>query len=119
MSIFQILSNVKHNGDNLTAGNFFEGELAEFAHLVKDGVLRIMEGAKNLEHAAEIAQKESEVAQQAAAEAEQTQPQNTWESKKPEATPSADETADKPLAPGQVGQGDQPPAPAADAGANL
>lgn len=87
--IFQALSNLRHNGVDYAKGDFFEGLLAEFAHLVKDGALRIMHRATSIEHAKEM------VSDQTAAAAETVkpatvEPKNTWGPKEDTVTKPAD-----------------------------
>lgn len=129
-TIFLALGNLKHDGNVIKAGEVFEGELTTFQHLVTDGVLRVVEGATSLEHAAEIIQ--GEVAAGAAkAESEKAAaPANTWgpaedkpaevaattetttEETKPEETASTESTTISTGEAPAVGTGDV--APAAD-----
>lgn len=57
--IFQVLTNIKHNGEIFPVGKFFEGEKGEFIVLVKDGALKMIEGAKTIEQAKKIISSES------------------------------------------------------------
>ena len=117
MTIFQVLSNLNHNGHLYIKGAFFEAEESEFKALVTDGVLRVMEGANSMAHAVEIAADEVAQAAKIAEESALAQPENTW-GPKPELPPAPEaapeNTENKELAPGAVGQGDQPPAGAGD-----
>ena len=134
--IFYVLSNIRHNSTTYAQGTFIEGVLAEFGELVKDGALRIVEGATSVEHAAEIVASESAEAAKAiqAAQAKAAS-ENTWGPKEaPVTAPETEtttteetttetteeaqkvETTETEKAP-EVGQGDQPPA--GDAGDNL
>lgn len=77
MNILQVLSDLKHNGTLHKAGTFLEAEAGQFEDLVKQGILKVIEGAENVEEAAKIvladAQKTAAVAAEASKEAE-----NTW-----------------------------------------
>ena len=122
--IFQVLSNLKHNDEVRSAGSFFEEELKNFEHLVVDGVLRVVSGAKTIAEAMDIVASEAAKQETEAAKEASVEPENTWGPKKDEVPASAstdaqpdpevtDETKDSTL--GQVGQGDLPPdAPAGD-----
>ena len=115
--IYQILSNLKHNGEQMLTGGFFEGETKEFEHLVTDGVLRSFPGVKTIEDAKKIVISEKEKPE----EVEETEPntwaptpgaENTWGGKKPEDIPEAPKDGvDAPVEPvvGEVGTGDLPP----------
>lgn len=76
MSIFHVVSNLNHNGTIHKKGSFFEGEVSEFESVISIGVLKVVEGAKDLEHAAKIIAEEA--TKQEVASAEVKEPQNTW-----------------------------------------
>ena len=116
--IFQVLSNIKHNGDLLAAGTFLEGELSEFGQLVESKVLRVMEGAKSLAHAVEMAAADAEA--KASQTASEEAAPNTWgpkaeapeapkEPEKPAAPAAEQAAATDGLKPGEVGAGDVAP----------
>lgn len=128
MAFIEVLSNLKHNGDNLVKGTVIEAEATQFGALFQEGVLRVIEGAESLAGAIAIAANDAKVKLELAQAAlEQEAQDDTWAAKKEEAetvTPSApadgaeakETTGTAPI----VGQGDQEPAaPTADAGANL
>lgn len=129
MPIFQVRSNLNHNGEPKKAGSFFEGALESFTHLVKDGVLCVIEGATSLEHAAQIVADEVAKAAEKATDDVAVEPQNTWgpqpdkpeESKTPVVPPAPSEDLPKPPAPTVNEQSSNvPPAPVIDpAGDNL
>ena len=127
MSIFQTISNLNFGGTLHNAGSFFEGELEQYEALVKDGVLRVIEGAESVEHAIKLA--EEEIASAPTPE-EVKAPENTWgpkpdptdeEVKEPEVLATTDQKEAKvdTTAPGTVGQGDVAPAIDPTAGDNL
>lgn len=91
MSIFQALSNLNHDGNVYIKGSVFEAEGVQFEQLVKEKVLKIVEGARDLAHAAEIVASQIE-AEIAATEQAEKKPENTWEAK-PDPKP---EDANKP-----------------------
>ena len=103
MNIFQVISNISHNGNRLNVGDIFEAELAEFEHLVKSGALKIINGVESVEEAkAQVEPEKSETSEKSEAPEDQ---QNTWgpkkdEAKAPETAPEnasdakTDETAD-------------------------
>ena len=118
-AFFKVLSNIKHSGENLTTGTVFEGPMKEFEQLVEAGALKVIEGAKDLAHAIELAAKETEAAlDEAEKEIESSEAANTWGPKKDEEIQAPDltgqtsepvKTEKEVVAPGQVGTGDLPP----------
>lgn len=80
MPIFQVISNIRHNGENLTPGQFIEAELATFEHLVKDEVMRLFHGATSVKEAQDIVAQEKQDAEAAQVQADAPAPaqQNTW-----------------------------------------
>lgn len=74
--ILYVLSNLKHNATQYTQGSFITGALSEFEALVKDGVLRVVEGATSEEEAAKIIADETEAAKEKGAAV--VSPKNTW-----------------------------------------
>lgn len=82
MSFLKVLSNLSHNGTFHAAGTFIEAELEEFAHLVADGVLRVVEAESigEAENAVEPTPEPEAVAQ------------NTWE-----AAPDAPDSVEAPV----------------------
>lgn len=121
-NIFQVLSNLNHNGERMAAGTFFEGEYGEFAVLVNDKVVRCFEEGVTIAEAREIVESEAQENEDESSEA--VKPKNTWEAQ-PDvqpAAPQAEEAKEKEetTATGQdnatggevapiVGSGDQPP----------
>lgn len=75
MANFEVLQNIKHDGTLYKIGDFIEGEIEQFAHLVKDSILR-MKGEQTATAPVEA----------------KAEPQNTWEAKK-------EETVAAPVAP--------------------
>jgi hypothetical protein len=73
---FLVVSALKHNDTLHRVGTVIEGSLGDFETLVIDGVLKLIEGAKNLAHAEKI------VAANAVASIEadvaEVKPVNTW-----------------------------------------
>lgn len=124
MSIFHVLSNVRHNGTSYEKGAFVDGDISEFGQLVAMGVLAEVDAA-SADEAAVVVALESEQKAVETATVEAAKPANTWgparvEPENPETkqeTPEigsgdaeAPETTDVPLpAPGEVGAGDLPP----------
>lgn len=99
MNIFQVKSNINHNGTKLTVGEFFEAELAEFQHLVKDGALRLFSDVTSIDDAKALVEKEKDAAQADSAPESAPEAQNTWGPKKDDPAVPADESAkvdDKP-----------------------
>ena len=118
--IFKVLSNLKHNGDLMETGHFFEGKLEEFAHLVTDKVLRAFHDVKSVEEAKKIVgdeeAKEKEALENAPVIVDTWKPSegdNTWGPKtldtksEEDVTPEEEKVEEVPL--GQVGKGDVPP----------
>lgn len=133
---FLVLSNLKHDGGLFEKGSILEAAEGAFEGLVKSGILRLVEGAKSIEHAAELAA--AEVTAAAAKAGAVAKPKDTWAAspEKPvavaaevaETAPAATEDAQKPAEEAQaaetteaekpvVGEGDV--APAATEGADL
>lgn len=129
--IFLALSNIKFNSEAIKAGDVFEGDTETFEGLVKDGVVRIVEGAENLEQAADIVRKEVAEKSAAAATAVANAPKDTWapSPEKPAETTTETVSAETKVEdnnstasttipatePQEVGKGDLPPAPGTDA----
>lgn len=115
MSIFQVLSNIRHSGTDYLTGSFFEATVEEFAHLVSGGALRIIDGATSVQEASDMVAKEMADAQMKAEQAVAVQPPDTWApSPEPETTPvSPESSAPAPEATQPVntaiGAGDMPP----------
>lgn len=132
-TFFKVVSNLKHNGENFPKDSFMEGELEQLGHLVKDGVLLVVEGAESVEDAKVLF--EAGLPSEPVAEVPAVEGANTWEprkdpvvadvSKEEEVTPQVNSEANTGTpegekvegAPGVVGQGDLPPV--TDAGDNL
>lgn len=97
IKIYQVLSTLKYGDTIHKVGTFIESASAEYEALAKDKVLRVIEGAESIEHAAEIVA--GELAEKSAADASTSAkaPEDTWAPKKPEAAapeaPKAPETA--------------------------
>jgi len=90
MSIFQVLSRIKHNSTEYAPGEFLQGEYAEFKNLI-GGALRFFEGATSIEEAKSIVANES----QATVEAPVPAKPDTWApSPEKTAAPAAVEAAD-------------------------
>lgn len=74
MKIFEVLSNLNHNGTVYQAGQFIEGELKEFAQAIEGNVVKLVKGAKTTDEAI-VAKAEASVGtseQKAEPEAPQT-----------------------------------------------
>ena len=82
MSIFQVTTNISHNGNQLKIGEIFEAELAEFEHLVKSGALKLIEKAESVMEAKDIIEADKAVAPEKMEVA--VDEQNTWGPKKEE-----------------------------------
>lgn len=124
MSIFHVLSNVRHNGTSYEKGAFVDGDIAEFGQLVAMCVLAEVDAA-SVEEATVVVALESEQKAAETVTVEAAKPANTWgparvEPENPETkqeTPEIgsdeakeQETTDVPLpAPGEAGAGDLPP----------
>lgn len=79
MKIYKVLSNLKNGGTFHEVGTFVEDETEQLEHLVKEGVLVLIEGAENIGDAEILSKKiDKTKAQDDAAEAAKPQPQNTW-----------------------------------------
>ena len=145
-TFYKVLSTVKHDGETTTAGRFIEGEAARFGHLVKAGILKVIKGAENLQHAMEIDAAEMAAGGSASGGTAQPTQKNTWEAQpdapakaaddeKPAETTDASATTEKtaettteastetqtaaaPVVP-VVGTGDVAPVKAEDTGDNL
>jgi hypothetical protein len=76
-AIIQVLSNIKHNGEVLKAGDFIEREVAEFAQAIETGVMRVF-NVKTIDEAEAIVSKEVERAEKIVAP---EPPENTFEAK--------------------------------------
>lgn len=122
---FKVLSNLKHNGEDFKKDSIISGEMAQLEHLVKDGVLVVVEGAESLEDAKVLAN--TSITPEEAPEVPAAEPVNTWEAAKEpvvavvpkdeKISPEVNFEDNKaPEVPGVVGTGDLPPA---DAGDNL
>lgn len=127
--IFQVLSNLNHSGALYKTGDFVEAELEEFQHLVKDGVMRLIENAATIKDAIEMIGAENSRKSEQAADKPAPAPANTWEPAKADAANTSEETAKTDAAsastagqanieaektgnepgPGQVGTGDNAP----------
>lgn len=110
MTIFHVVSNLNYSGTIYKTGDFIENELAGFEDLVKDGVLRIVEGAETAAQAAQIIAAEAEAKLQNEASAEAKAPKDTWgpqPNKTPEELSAEKEAANK---------SDKPVSPTNDAG---
>lgn len=129
--VFQVLSNLKLGEELHEKGKLLVLEAEAFAHLVKDGVLKAVEGAKNVADAQKILDKES-ATEAAKPSQEAAKPANTWEAKpntKPEekkedtvgqtSTDGKVSEAPKETSTSQVGQGDVAPKLEDGAGDNL
>ena len=82
--IFQVVSNLKISGVFHQAGAFIEGEIEAFEVLVKDGVLRLMEDATDIESAQAIIDAEKKAAEEKAEQEKEEAPKDTWAATKPE-----------------------------------
>lgn len=80
---YQVLSNLKWDDTFHKAGSIIDGLESELEYLVKDKVLRHVDGATSIDHAHEIIATEAE--EKGAAQAAIKPPENTWEAK-PDAT---------------------------------
>jgi hypothetical protein len=124
-----VLKNLKHDGDLLEAGSLFEGAVEEFQQLIDMGVLKVIEGAKTLDEAAEMAKAQvAEIAEKVKSDALKSNHADVWKAKPnvppvvtpPVPAPEAQKT-DEASTTGQapvVGAGDLPPAPV-ETGDNL
>ena len=95
-TIFQVIKNIKHNGTYHNAGEFIEAEVGAFGELIELGFLKIIDGAKSIEHAQEIIASEKEqVGEQVNTEKEK-EPENTWGPKQDEDEEEKTDTDDAP-----------------------
>lgn len=96
--IYLALSNIKFDNEAIKGGDVFEGAAETFDGLVKDGIVRVVEGAESLEQAAEIVRSEVSQKSSAAAAAVANAPKDTWapSPEKTETTPPT-ETTEKPV----------------------
>lgn len=85
---------MKHNGVEYATGSFIEAEVAQFEQLINDGVLRVVDGAKTIEQAMELAGKE--VVNTVEEVAEIVENQDTWGAKP---DPVVTEEVKEPVAP--------------------
>ncbi len=98
--IFQVLSNLKHDGDLLVKGTLLEAPLYQFETLVREGVLRIVEGASNIAEAADILAKEAAQSIEEGTEPAAPAPQDTWApTKEPVVAPEVPKEPEAPQAP--------------------
>lgn len=75
--IYQVLSNLKFGDTIHKAGSIIEAKAEEYGYLVKDKVLREIEGAESVAHGVEIIAQEAE--DKGVQEAEKAvAPANTW-----------------------------------------
>ena len=75
---YKVLSALKHDGDLLAKGTFVASELPAFEDLAKQGILKLIEGAENLDHAMELDGEDTDET------AEEVKPKNTWGPTEPE-----------------------------------
>lgn len=92
-TFYLVLSNLNHNGETKKAGTIFEGESGQFTNLVSDGVLRVVEGASSLSHAAEIVAAEA-VKPEAEPVEEAAKPQDTWGPRPDPVVPASEPAGD-------------------------
>lgn len=109
MSIFHVLSNLKHNGQVFEKGTLFAGEENQHQDLVKIGVLAVIDGAETVEEAKEIIGVNAEQAKAPEAEAPKTTPQDTWGAQ-PDTVPEAPKEPVAPISP-ESGSNEQVEAP--------
>lgn len=106
-TIFHVLSNLNHSGDIYKKGEFMEADLDTFKHLVTDGVLRVVEGAKTIKEASKIIEREQVKAEEIRSAV--VAPRNTWGPQKDEEEVPEKEDVIDDIPPGEVGKGDVPP----------
>jgi hypothetical protein len=87
--IFQVISDLNLGGDLKKAGDFLEIEIDKVADLVDMGVLKVIEGANNVDEAVQKVKEEADAKIQEAEIAAEAAPKNTWEATKPDATADA------------------------------
>ena len=75
MTIFKVISNIKHNGTDFTKGSFIAEEFVGSQVLVNDGVLKVIEGAETIEEAKAI---DAETQAIVESEEEVVEPKDTW-----------------------------------------
>jgi hypothetical protein len=79
--IYQVLSNIRHNGQDIKTGSFIDStEITGVETLLAEGIILEIDGATTKEDAKEIV--ESTVASQKDAEEETAAPTNTWGARK-------------------------------------
>lgn len=102
---YQVLSQLKFGDTVHKVGAFIEGAEHEYGPLVKDKVLRMIEGAKSAAHAAEIVAQEVADSAQKEQETAAKAPQDTWGPQSDNKPAPVPETA--PVGAGEASGGDQ------------
>lgn len=102
--IFQVVSDLKLDSGLKKAGDFIQAEVGSFADLVDLGVLRLIEGAKNVDEAVQHVKDEIDAKVQETELEAEMKPKNTWEAAKPEA--DAAPTEEKPVVAADAGAAD-------------
>lgn len=103
--IYQVQSNVRHNGDSYVKGTLLSSD-ESFDQLVSDGLFKVIEGAETIEEAKKIVEEEKELESMENESGDVAQA-NTWEpqkeSKPEESTEPKNETAEKKESKGFLG----------------
>lgn len=103
-AIFQVLSNLNHNGVIYKTGQFIEHEVGAFATLMEDNVVKVITGATTVEEAEKIVADGMQADAEANASEEAPKEQNTWQAEpdqKPEVAagaPAGDQTTGEQVA---------------------
>lgn len=93
--IFVAIDNIKHGDQFLKAGTVFQGVVSEFAQLIEDGAIRLLDEARDIAHGVEIIAAEQAQKVEAEQAKESEAPQDTWgPAKEPVVAPEETQATD-------------------------